>query len=58
MDMGKPDQTFEQGYAEGYHSVRPGAPLTYPPHAVPAGRTPYEWGYECGVRDAKGGKSN
>jgi hypothetical protein len=53
--MAKDNRTFEQGYADGYRSVHPGAPIAIPPHAVPAGKTPYEWGYEVGVRAAKGG---
>jgi hypothetical protein len=55
--MSKNDGTFEQGYADGYRSIQPGAPIAIPPHAVPAGKTPYEWGVEVGKRAAKGSAS-
>jgi hypothetical protein len=56
--MATDNRTFEQGYADGYRSIQPGAPIAIPPHAVPSGKTPYEWGYEVGTRAAKGTNSN
>lgn len=50
-------RTFEQGFADGFRSVQPGAPIAYPPHAIPAGKTLYQWGYEQGVVAARGPKS-
>jgi hypothetical protein len=51
-------RTFEQGFKEGYYSILPGAPIAYPPHVVPAGKTPYQWGFEQGVTVAGGTKIN
>jgi hypothetical protein len=52
--MEKNENTFEKGYMDGYKSVRWGAPVAFPPHTVPPGKTPYEWGYEQGVAVARG----
>jgi hypothetical protein len=56
--MVKDTRTFEQGYEDGYRSIRPGAPIAFPPHAVPSGKTPYDWGYEVGAQAAKDTNSN
>lgn len=46
-------KTFEEGYIEGWHSVRPGSNPDIPAYAVPAGKTPYEYGFELGRRRAQ-----
>lgn len=56
--MANDKQTFEQGYKDGYWSIIPGAPYAIPSYAIPAGKTPYEWGFEIGVQAAKGHPSN
>lgn len=53
----KEERTFEQGYMDGFRSIQPGAPISIPPHTIHhSGKAPYEWGFEEGVRAAKGGK--
>ncbi len=48
------EKSFEDGYVDGYQSVRgKGIRPAIPSHAIPAGYTSYQWGYEKGARDAK-----
>jgi hypothetical protein len=56
--MTKDERTFEEGFIDGYRSVQPGAPISVPPHTVPAGKTPYEWGFELGAQAARAKPSN
>lgn len=48
------DQTWEEGYIDGYRSVLgPGAMFTAPFLPLPSlGKTPYDAGYERGKEDA------
>lgn len=48
-----PNQTFQDGYIDGYQSVRPGVLPAIPSHAIPIGLTPYQWGYKMGQEDAR-----
>jgi hypothetical protein len=41
-------KTFEDGYLDGWHSVKPGTNPSIPSYAIPAGKTPYQHGYERG----------
>lgn len=55
--MVKDRRTWEEGYADGYRSIRPGATITIPPHTIPSSaKSDYEWGFERGASDA--GRSN
>jgi len=45
-------KTFTEGYIAGYQSVRPGASPAVPAYAVPAGKTPYQYGYDLGKQKA------
>jgi hypothetical protein len=52
--MAKDQRTWEDGYADGYRSFRPGAPISIPPHTIPSSnKTDYEWGFERGAADAR-----
>jgi hypothetical protein len=44
--------TFEAGYIDGWHSVIPGPSPGVLAFTVPAGKTPYEHGYELGQKAA------
>jgi hypothetical protein len=51
--MAKDKRTWEKGYTDGYRSIRPGAPISIPPHTITSSsKTDYEWGFERGVCDA------
>jgi hypothetical protein len=53
--MSKDERTFEQGYVDGYRSIRPGAPIAIPPHVdSSSGKSPYDHGHEQGVAAARG----
>jgi hypothetical protein len=41
-------QDFERGFIDGWQSVKPGSVPGIPAYAVPAGKTPYEHGYDLG----------
>jgi hypothetical protein len=45
-------QDFENGYIAGWQSLKPGSVPTIPSYAVPAGKTPYQHGYELGRKAA------
>lgn len=41
--------TFADGYVDGWQAIKPGTnPPGIPSTAIPAGWTPYNWGYEKG----------
>lgn len=44
----EPNKTFSDGYLEGWHFIRAGDTPSIPAHAIPAGKTPYQHGYELG----------
>jgi hypothetical protein len=48
------NRSFNDGYKDGYQSVR-GKDITppYPSQSIPAGKSPYEAGYERGQADAE-----
>lgn len=43
---------FQQGYIDGWQSVKPGSVPTIPSYAIPAGKTAYEHGFELGKQAA------
>jgi hypothetical protein len=45
-------KTFQDGYIDGYQSVRPGTLPSIPSYAIPIGKTPYQWGFMMGEEDA------
>jgi len=45
-------RTFATGYMDGWMSVIPGSVPRIPGHTLPAGKTPYEYGFESGCRAA------
>jgi hypothetical protein len=49
----KPGKSFTDGYLDGWHSIRPGNNPAIPAHSIPAGYTPYQWGYEQGREAAQ-----
>lgn len=50
----KPGKTFAEGYIDGFQSVRgSGQSPPIPGHALPAGYTPYQWGYEQGRKEGE-----
>jgi hypothetical protein len=52
--MARDSRTWEEGYTDGYRSVRPGASIAIPPHTIPSSsKTDYEWGFERGAADAR-----
>lgn len=50
--MNEKPQEFRDGYIDGWQSIRPGDTPAVPSHATPAGKTPYEHGYELGRQRA------
>ena len=49
-----PSKTFNDGYLDGYQSLRPGVVPSVPPYnKVPTGLTPYQWGFTLGEDDAR-----
>jgi hypothetical protein len=48
----KPRKTFDAGYAAGWRSVIAGPSPGVLAFKVPAGKTPYEHGYELGQKAA------
>jgi hypothetical protein len=51
-------KTFKDGYTDGWHSEKPGTDPEIPAHAIPAGKTDYEHGYELGRAAALGIEPN
>lgn len=47
------EKTFTDGYMDGWHSVKPGTDPGIPAHAIPAGKTPYQHGFELGRAKAE-----
>lgn len=42
------DEDYEKGFIDGWQSLRPGSLPAIPSYAVPAGKTPYQHGYDKG----------
>lgn len=53
-----PGRTFEDGYRDGYQSLRPGdAPIVATSLKPPIGVTAYQWGFTLGEDDARATRS-
>ncbi len=46
------DAEFTRGYIDGWKSIKPGTVPAIPAWALPAGRSPYEYGYQLGKERA------
>lgn len=48
-----PEKSYSDGFIDGYQSIRgKGVVPAIPAHAIPAGYSPYSWGFEEGVKRA------
>lgn len=47
------NKTFTDGYLDGWCSVKSGSNPPIPAHAIPAGKTAYQHGYELGKKAAE-----
>ncbi|ESX16978.1 hypothetical protein NKH34_16060 [Mesorhizobium sp. M1148] len=49
-----PKKTFEDGYVDGFQSLKPDVVPTVPrPYEAPLGTTPYQWGFRLGQDGAR-----
>ena len=48
-----PEKSFTDGYLDGFHSLKKGVNPAIPAHAIPAGKTPYQHGFELGRSKAQ-----